>query len=779
MTTRIDPALSPDQPRVTGSADDAIDALDRAPFGYFVLDRDWRYVYHNAAGASLVFRRVDELVGKVIWEVFPDAVGNSYWQLYNRVMTTRVPERLVDFVAARQRWYEVSVFPTAEGIGGIFNDVTAAQEAEAALRVSEARLRLVLDASTAGYWDYDRQRGAFLASAPMLALFGLGDTARPTRDELLAMVHPDDRDRMAGVLSGDDPASHRWSAAFRVRLVGDGAERWIRTRSQVIADHEGRPARTIGVMVDVTTEMRADATLAELQRQLEEAQELAAIGSWSWDVISGEVIWSAEAYRLLEVDPGAALSFELVLSMAIDDAHRQSFLKHVEDALAGVCPYDFETPVRLRDGSIRTFRNLGNVERTPDGAPRRMTGTMQDVSALKAAAEERSRLEAQIQQSQKLESLGILAGGIAHDFNNLLVGVLTNASGLLHNVPADHGWREPLSEIEHAAQRAADLTRQLLAYSGRARFVVEAVDLSALALEMSQLVHAALGAGAQLDLQLADGLPSVRADTTQLRQVVMNLIQNAADALQGQSGLITLRTATTQGGTPPVAGVLFGEMPVAATLVTLEVTDSGVGMSPETLARIFDPFFTTKFTGRGLGLAATLGIVRGHGGAITVHTAPGAGTTFRLYFPADTSNASAVPATPLPSPAVAIDVQPGDEPTVLVVDDDATVRRVIERTLRVIGYNPVAASTGHEALALLEGGLAPHLVLLDLTMPEMSGRDVLRALPERNPALRVVLMSGYNDQECEADIGDFGLVGFLQKPFTIAELSSLMERALQ
>lgn len=769
----------PHQPLVTGSAEHASAAFDQAPFGYFVLDGDWRYVYSNAAGSSLTFRRVEELVGKIIWDVFPEAVGSSFWLLYHRVMSSRVLERMTDFYAPLQRWYEVSVFPTTMGIGVSFHDVTAAQEAERALRLSEARLRLVLDASTAGYWDFDQQHDVFLASARMLTLFGLSETERPTRDELLSLVHLEDRGPVAVVLAGGDAAENRWSAALRVRSIADSTERWIRMRSQIIADLEGRPTRIVGVVVDVTEKIRARTSLVELQRQLEEAQALAAIGSWSWDVVTGEVVWSAETYRLLEVEPGTELSFDLVLAMAIDDAQRQKFLQQTQDALAGVRPYDFEASVRRKDGSIRTVHNLGRVERTADGAPRRMTGLMQDITAAKLAAEERSRLEAQIQQSQKLESLGILAGGIAHDFNNLLVGVLTNASGLLHDVPLDHAWRAPVAEIEHAAQRAADLTRQLLAYSGRAKFVVESIDLSALAREMSQLMRAALGAGAQLDLQLASELPNVKVDTTQLRQVVMNLITNASDALEGRPGRITLRTGTASAGTPPPDGVVFGEMPVDGPRVVLEVSDSGVGMSRETLDRIFDPFFTTKFMGRGLGLAATLGIIRGHGGAISVATSPGGGTTFLLYLPADASEAAKAP---MPSPLGGTDsvaTRLAHEVTVLVVDDEPGVGRVIERSLQVLGYRTVLASSGHEALALLAGGFVPHLVLLDLTMPEMSGRDVLRALPSCDPPLRVVLMSGYSDQEFARDVGDFGLRGFLQKPFTISELSSMVRHALR
>jgi signal transduction histidine kinase len=498
------------------------------------------------------------------------------------------------------------------------------------------------------------------------------------------------------------------------------------------------------------------------------------VGSWSWDVRTQEVVWSEETYRLLDTAPGTPLSFEMVLAMAPDPSVVANTQAQMARALAGEAPQPYESSIRCRDGSIRHFLNTYNLERDAEGKPARVTGVFQDITAAKQAEQEREELRRRVQHAQKLESLGLLAGGVAHDFNNLLVGILTNASLLLEDVPPSQPrLREPLEDIAQAGQRASELTRQLLAYSGRARFIIEPVNLSELAREMGQLLHAALHPGARLTLELSPELPAVHADATQLRQVVMNLITNAADALEGRAGEITVRTAPAAHARPLAQAVEFrdGAAPLGPAVV-LDVSDTGVGMEPQTLQRIFDPFFTTKFTGRGLGLAAALGIVRGHKGSIAVASAKGRGSTFRLQFPAIEGAASAAGAQRKQG---ATRPERGER-LVLVVDDDPAVGTVVERSLQRLGCKVVLAAGGTEALAMLRAGLAPDLVLLDLTMPTLSGRDVLATVAVERPELPVVLMSGYNESEL-LEVTTPRPAGFLSKPFTLDELDAVLRLA--
>jgi PAS domain S-box-containing protein len=385
--------------------------------------------------------------------------------------------------------------------------------------------------------------------------------------------------------------------------------------------------------------------------------------------------------------------------------------------------------------------------------------------------------EAQSRHVQKLESIGVLAGGIAHDFNNLLHVVLGNADIALSRLPTRSPAREPLEEVVRATLRAADLTRQMLAYSGKGAFVVHHLDLSQEVREMATLLRTGMSKQASLVWELAPNLPAVNADPTQIRQIVMNLITNASDALRDMSGSITLRTGVVRReelNDPSMASPLDQEDPICQgdeLLVYLEVSDTGTGMPPDTLQRIFDPFFSTKFAGRGLGLAAVIGIVRSHQGLIRIRTEPDKGTTFRVLFPA-VASAARKPERTSPTRS---DWQ--GKGTVLVVDDEEGVREVAERMLQEIGFDTVSAKDGREALQVMQRvGDKVTAVLLDLSMPRMGGQETLRHLRVHRPHLPIVMMSGYTEQAVASQVNGSGpgVTTFLQKPFLAEDLIGVL-----
>jgi signal transduction histidine kinase len=383
--------------------------------------------------------------------------------------------------------------------------------------------------------------------------------------------------------------------------------------------------------------------------------------------------------------------------------------------------------------------------------------------------DQRRRADEQMRNAQKLESLGVLAGGIAHDFNNLLVGVLGNAGLALLELPEDSSARQPIRDIEVSAQRAAELTRQMLAYSGRGRFRVEPVDLSAVVEEMSQLLRRVISKQTQLSLRLGRQVPAVVADVTQLRQVVMNLITNASDALGELGGTVTLETGTVMADRAMLASTYLNEELPPGLYVYLDVSDTGSGMDTATSARIFEPFFTTKFTGRGLGLAAVLGIVRGHKGAISVESAPHRGTRFRVLLPATTTAAGAAEA-----PAGAALGQ-GDG-LVLLVDDEEAVRGLARRVLERGGYQVLEAESGENALTLLKQHPASvRAVVLDLTMPGLGGEATLQQLRQIRPDLPVIVSSGYVPEE----EGTMAGVPFLAKPYRPSELVDAVKAVIE
>ena len=388
--------------------------------------------------------------------------------------------------------------------------------------------------------------------------------------------------------------------------------------------------------------------------------------------------------------------------------------------------------------------------------------------------EERRALERQMLHVQKLESLGVLAGGIAHDFNNLLVSVLGNAGLALAELDSASPARSRLTDIELAAQRAAELTRQMLAYAGRGRFVVQHLNLSEIVSELVTLLRTVVPRTAEIDVRLTDDLPDVEADASQLRQVVMNLVTNAADALAGAAGRIEITTGRMFATRDYLTQNCIGEDLAPGEFVFAQIADTGCGMDGKTLARIFDPFFTTKVTGRGLGLAAVLGIVRGHRGAIAVESTPGLGTCFRLLLPAVVTVHSD---RQIPGVAAKAALSSG---TILVVDDDDGVRTVATLSLERSGFRVVAACDGEEGVeALRERGAEFDAVLLDMTMPRLSGGETCHVIRRMQPDLPIVLMSGYTEPDAVARFGAHDVAGFLQKPFSPATLVRMIQDAIQ
>ena len=405
-------------------------------------------------------------------------------------------------------------------------------------------------------------------------------------------------------------------------------------------------------------------------------------------------------------------------------------------------------------------------------------GIMGDVIGVALDVTERRRLEAErlrtrLQEAQKLESLGILAGGIAHDFNNLLVGILGNASLAKLQLAQGTKARALVERVEVTAQRAAELTHQMLAYSGKGHFVIEPMDIGTIAEEMARLLEASISKKVTLRFDFAPELPPIDADVAQIRQLVMNLITNASDAIGDRSGTITLSTGLVEADRAYLDGTHSVDELPEGRYVALEVSDSGVGMSAETQRRMFDPFFTTKTTGHGLGLAACLGIVRGHRGCLKVYSEPGRGTCIKVLFP--TSEAAVAPVG-VRSPRTE-DAPVGG--TVLVVDDDATVRLFAKEALAFAGFQVLMASDGVEGVEIYRDHADQiDVVLLDMTMPRLDGEETFRELRRIRPDVAVVLSSGYNEQDATHRFAGKGLAGFLQKPYRTAQVIERVREVL-
>ncbi len=522
---------------------------------------------------------------------------------------------------------------------------------------------------------------------------------------------------------------------------------------------------------DVTDQQRAERELRESQRRFRAIfdQSFQFIGLMSTEGVLLEANRSALKLAGVPEEDVVGKYFWDSPWWSHSNAERDRLKKAVTAAANGEF-VRFETTHRDASGALRfvdfslkpVLNELGDVTLLiPEG---------RDITELKEAEQEHRVLLDGMRQAQKLESLGLLAGGIAHDFNNLLTAIMGNTSLAVDELPPDSDIKPLLSETLKAARRAADLAQQMLAYAGRGTLSVATVRLDRVVHEMAVLLSSSITRKASM--QLALDAATVNADATQLRQVVMNLITNASDALGGGDGTIAVRTGVRDFDAAALRSPLISDRPQPGRYAFVEVEDSGCGMSEATLARIFDPFFTTKFTGRGLGLSAVLGIVRGHHGTLQVTSEPGEGSLFRVLLPSsDVAGADHEEATARPD-------RTSGSGTLLVVDDERVVRDFIERSLRAAGFHVLVAGDGREALSVV-GERGAHIdgVVLDLTMPNMDGAETLERLSTIAPALPVLLISGFTGTDVDVGAARGG-AGFLQKPFTSDQLHQAVKAML-
>lgn len=548
-----------------------------------------------------------------------------------------------------------------------------------------------------------------------------------------------------------EPILHLAEAARRVAIHGDSGERVARESQD-----------EVGVLVDAYNGMLDE--LGERQARLREAQRMAKLASWVYHPETGALEWSEEAWRLLGLEAGAkGPNLESYLA-EIPAEERPDLEKAFEGLLEQGEPFSLDHRLPQPDGSMR-WVSLSAIAWSDQAGNRILRGTLLDIT-------ERKKTEASLRQTQKLESLGVLAGGIAHDFNNLLSAILGNLELARLHVTQNPKAETHLDKAEEISLKAANLTRQMLAYSGKGRFEVKPVDFSQVVREMTDLLTTSISKKVTLRYHLAQDLPPVVADLSQIQQVVMNLVINASEAMEGREGEIQLRTGSETLEADDLGNAFRGQCLLPGTYVSLEVEDNGKGMDTATLERIFDPFFTTKFTGRGLGLASMRGIVETHKGGIRVYSEVGKGTCFKLLFPAAQGAAGETKEESTYSQLLG-------SGHILVVDDEAELREIATFGLHRMGFQVIQAADGREALEVFkekQGSI--RLVLLDLTMPRMDGHECfqgLRALDRRVP---VIFTSGFSEQESLASTEGQGPVSFLQKPYRITALAAKIQELL-
>ena len=683
---------------------------------------------------AMVALRTGKPVEGVVMGVFHPLKEKYLW-----IVVSAIPE----FTADQEKPWRV--FATLA-------DISELKSAQDDLRSTAQRLHGVLNNSQAVIFQLDPEGRFMLSEGRGLALLGL----QPGQVIGLSALE----------MYRESPST---LAAIKKALAGEACRACLDVRglifdtslSPVLGDG-GLVESVIGVSTDVTDRERARRSLQESEQKFRDLLDKLGEGFGLVDANETFTFANPTAEQIFGVGEGQLVGRNL--REFVDPEDFQRVRGHTEQRMIGQKD-TYELSIWRPNRERRQI--LVNVTPILDnkGDYLGANGLIQDIT-------ERRLAEDSLRQAQKLESLGVLAGGIAHDFNNLLTAILGNLNLAQTRLPENSEAIPLLENVEKTVLRAADLTKQMLAYSGKGRFVVKLHDLNALVQEMTHLMQVSIQKKATLRFGLHPEVLPVDADATQIHQVVMNLVTNAADAIGEAEGVISVSTRIQEVKTRSIPAAGPGQTLAPGLYAVLEVSDSGCGMGPEVIERIFDPFYSTKAAGRGLGLSAMLGILRGHKAGIQIQSEKGHGSTFCIYLPM----AVGKPTSPGPMETISSQRFSGDA---LVVDDEPMVLEFAAKALTTLGFKTTEARDGLEALDLFTQEPSRFdLVLLDLTMPRMDGREALRALRQLRPNLPVILSSGYSDQDFIHDLASEKGVTFLQKPYLLANLRQAVQLLL-
>ncbi|GAB4203019.1 MAG: hypothetical protein OHK0022_26740 [Roseiflexaceae bacterium] len=737
-----------------------------------MLDCDGVLTFCNEELLRVTGWRREQILGKNWFELFVPEQQFSQQQYLRYIAAEIIPDRFENDIrtasgeSRRIAWHNTMVRDLRGqviGTSSIGEDITARVQAEALLREREALFRLTFDQAPIGAALVGLDLRFTRVNAALCRITGY------RADELVGLsfvqiTHPEDLERdlaQAQFLARGEIAQYTLEKRY---VRKDGGTVWVKLTSAAVLDEHGRPCYYLAQIEDISARKAAE-------EQLHTSQELLR-GILDYAPTAIEVLDASSGRYLLVSDRTAAalgMSRTEVIGRTVQDLYppdlATKWQSQDREIIANGAVIQTEDAVDESDGVTRTYLGTKFPIYAADGRVAAIGGIYTDITERSHAEVLQRQFERKLLETQRLESLGVLAGGIAHDFNNILAGIMGYAELALMDLDPTSEAYTAVGQIKAGARRAADLTNQMLAYAGKGRFVVRPVQLNSVVRESIELARGTMGSHSAVQIDLAESLPQIEADIAQMRQIVLNLLVNAAEALGPDGGSITVKTTVETLKVEDLQTFTLGADATPGCYVCLTVRDTGGGMDAATLMRIFDPFFTTKFTGRGLGLAAVHGIVRSHQGLLDVSSAPGTGTTFRIW----------LPALPVPCGNHASNPSPLNQGTLLVIDDESEVRTLLELMLPRLGYQVQTAADGPAGLRLFQQGL-PDLVgvLVDLSMPGMSGDIVAQHIRAAQPDLPIILMSGYRAEDLDPQFEELSGVGFLHKPFSVQALMAVL-----
>ncbi len=649
-------------------------------------------------------------------------------------------------------------------------DITRQKEMELALRETEELARLAMQAGRMYAFQWDAQSDEVRRSYNCAEILGIpGDATRDTGTSHIRRIHPEDRGRLVRAITNLTPADNTHRTEYRVNR-SDGRVATLHESARGFFDESGKLVRLIGMVADITERKHAEAALRESEERFRNMANTAPVMIW----MSGpdkfctffNQGWLTFTGRQMEQELGDGWA----AGVHPDDVER--CLSTYFSAFDARRNLQMEYRLRRADGEFRWLLDTGVPRFEPDAGFAGYIGSCIDITDFKRAQQEALT-------RQKLESLGVMARGIAHDFNNLLGSILAEAELALTGMATGSGPEEELRKIKTVALRASEIVRELMTYSGNESISMTPLDVTVVINDVLHLLRLSISKHAVLKTVFGKNLPAVRANSSQIVQMVMNLITNASEAIGERSGVITITTSRVrivEDSRPMTIGtdLLEGDY------VQLEFSDSGCGMTEDVRSAIFDPFFTTKSGGRGLGLAVVRGIVLAHGGAITVQSAPDKGTTIRILLPCTAEPAVTPPQiTATPQASSGRQRKPSVAGTVLVVDDEDILRVAVSRMLEKRGFTVLDARDGNATIKLFRAHKNEiGAILLDVTIPGTSSREVLAEVRRIRPDVKVILTTAYSREFVSGSFDELRVDGFIRKPYQIVDVARLLERAL-
>lgn len=760
--------------------------FDNCPVAYQSLDIEGRFIDVNRKLCTLLGYSRNELMGM------------SFGQFWSKDIRESFPRRFENFrregtvcgelALVKKDGREISV--AQEGciqrdIDGnfvrahcILVDITERKLTGEALRENRAQLDLALRSADMGVWRWDIAANKHYVDDQGCHLLGIKPAAfTGTPEEFIGAVHPDDLESINAALARTLEQDALYVAEYRV-VWPDGSVHYVTTRGGLVRDDSGRPLSINGILWNITESKQTEDALRKSEERFLLAMEAAKDGIWDWNLDTDHVYYSPAYVTMLGYEPGEVPADSSTWADRIHPEDKDAALEANVDCIENRCD-DFAVEFRMqtKNGEWRWILGRGKaVHRNANGRAVRMVGTHTDITESKLAEAEKINMERRLRKLEKAESLSRMAGSIAHHFNNKLGAVLGNLELALYDLPEEAGVRASIVKSMKAAHEAADVSQMMLVYLGQTTGRNEPIDLVDTIRESLRLSWVSIPRHVLLKTDYPPLRAIIHGNNDQIKQLLANLVSNAVEAIGQNDGDITVAIRVTQRA--EIKGLRFFPIdwePKAEQYVCLSVSDTGCGMNLSTIEKVFDPYFSTKFAGRGLGLSVLLGLVRAHDGAITVRSNPGQGADFSVFFPLQALEAL----PPLEEvPLASGQMEKGG--LVLLVDDDPELRDMAEAMLELMGYAVLAASGGAEAVKLFkEDPDGVRFVITDLTMPGMDGWETLTALRNIRPNVPVVLASGYDAAYAMGrDYADQPDV-FLHKPYSIGEVRSAINKALQ